>query len=195
MAARPAHVLSRYAALLPLAGKAPAHFPTPACLTDRREGNRYKPLVEWAAYDAHKTSAQRRRSHIRHLEQSRAVAGRNLVLDMSGFSSCDRAHMKGIRQLQGRPIQTHRSSHACCLPAAMDPREDHRESAARALRELVLLQRARAQQQAMAAAAGPGGSGGAPAGPRPSLADQPEFMLAFLVYVLAHHPDFPQVCG
>lgn len=81
----------------------------------------------------------------------------------------------------------------------MDPREDHRESAARALRELVMLQRARAQQQAMAAAAavaaGPGGSGGAPAAPRPSLADQPEFMLAFLVYVLAHHPDFPQVCA
>ncbi|GFR39816.1 hypothetical protein Agub_g308, partial [Astrephomene gubernaculifera] len=124
-----------------------------------------------------------------------------------------RAFGEEVRLFLHSSLQLGRRAHvtakfAALLPlAAMDPIPHHRDAAARTLLEVVLLQRARAQQQATAAAAGDGGggtSGGAGAaagggataaggGGRPSLADHPEFLLPFLVYVLGHHPDCPPV--
>ncbi|KAG2501809.1 hypothetical protein HYH03_000309 [Edaphochlamys debaryana] len=92
------------------------------------------------------------------------------------------------------------AKYAAVLPlSAVDPRESNPEAAARRLRDAVARLRRKAQQDALQAAArvgaGPGGS--ASAGPDPaaaaSLANQPEFLLAYLVYALAHHPDFPQM--
>ncbi len=70
----------------------------------------------------------------------------------------------------------------------MDPVPEHAEAAARTLREVVLLTRRRMAAAALAAATGGAGAGGAGTS-RPSLGDAPEFLLAHLVYVLAHHPD------
>ncbi|EFJ43510.1 hypothetical protein VOLCADRAFT_121419 [Volvox carteri f. nagariensis] len=91
------------------------------------------------------------------------------------------------------------AKYAALLPlACVDPRPEHRDTAGRMLREVVLVQRARAQEAAMEAAnttntAAPAAGGSSAASSRPSLADLPEFMLAFLVYILAHHPDCPEV--
>lgn len=69
----------------------------------------------------------------------------------------------------------------------MDPIPEHAEAAARTLRELVLLTRSRMAAAALATATGAAAAAGASS--RPSLGDAPEFLLAHLVYVLAHHPD------
>ncbi|GIL43844.1 hypothetical protein Vafri_1442 [Volvox africanus] len=89
------------------------------------------------------------------------------------------------------------SKYTALLPlAAMDPRPENQDAAARALREVVRLQRVRAQDAALEAVkaargAAAGSSGSTAATPRSSLSDLPEFMLAFLLYILAHHPDCP----
>lgn len=76
----------------------------------------------------------------------------------------------------------------------MDPKDEHREAAARALREVVLLRRAALQKAMTQQAAAPGPSSGSGPGPGAvSLADLPEFVMAYAVYLLAHHPDCPQV--
>ncbi|KAG2444766.1 hypothetical protein HXX76_001510 [Chlamydomonas incerta] len=81
-----------------------------------------------------------------------------------------------------------RSRYAAMLPlAVMDPVQEHAEAAARTLREVVLLTRSRMAAAALAAATGAAAPAGASS--RPSLGDAPEFLLAHLVYVLAHHPD------
>ncbi|GIL95473.1 hypothetical protein Vretimale_1495, partial [Volvox reticuliferus] len=89
------------------------------------------------------------------------------------------------------------SKYTALLPlAGMDPRPENQDAAARTLREVVRLLRVRAQDAALeavkAAQEGAAGSSGSASGaPRPSLSDLPEFMLAFLLYILAHHPDCP----
>jgi len=75
--------------------------------------------------------------------------------------------------------------------AAADPISKNKVGAARLLRTWVGERRAAVQTQTHAAARGSheGGS---------TLQDLPEMMLPYGLYILAHHPDFPQVrqsCG
>lgn len=74
--------------------------------------------------------------------------------------------------------------------AAADPISKNKVGAARLLRTWVGERRAAVQTQTHAAALGSheGGS---------TLQDLPEMMLPYGLYILAHHPDFPQVrqCG
>lgn len=72
--------------------------------------------------------------------------------------------------------------------------ESHRAAAGRALREYVQAKRTAAQaaaQQAVLAAANGHPSHAHPHHPVMPVRDLPDFMIAFLVYVLANHPDFP----
>ncbi len=81
-----------------------------------------------------------------------------------------------------------------CAPEGMDPKDDHREAAARTLREVVLLRRAQAQSMALQqATAGASPGAGGSARPASAVSDLPEFLMVFAIYVLAHHPDCPQV--
>ncbi|KAL4420139.1 hypothetical protein ABPG77_010355 [Micractinium sp. CCAP 211/92] len=67
---------------------------------------------------------------------------------------------------------------------AIDPEDRNRAAALRALRDYVLTRRAAVARlsQAQAAAGAGGGS---------LLGDMPEFLLPFLIFLLAHHPDYP----
>jgi hypothetical protein len=71
----------------------------------------------------------------------------------------------------------------------MDPSPVNKAAAARLLREFVALRR-RTAQQIITAAAG-GGAAGAEGGS--TLQELPEMMLPYTMYILAHHPDFPEV--
>jgi hypothetical protein len=90
--------------------------------------------------------------------------------------------------LQHRP-STHQLSakYAAMLPlAAADPNMDSKLKAARMLRTWVHERRAGVQAQ-MGAAARDAQEGGS------TLQDLPEMMVPYGLYILAHHPDFPQV--
>lgn len=90
--------------------------------------------------------------------------------------------------LQHRP-STHQLSakYAAMLPlAAADPNMDSKVKAARMLRTWVHERRAGVQAQ-MGAAARDAQEGGS------TLQDLPEMMVPYGLYILAHHPDFPQV--
>jgi hypothetical protein len=96
-------------------------------------------------------------------------------------------------------LQLRRSTHqlaakyAAMLPlAAVDPELSNKEAAARMLREWVHSRRAAVQQSIMCAAAAEGGAAGVRGGGS-TLQDQPEMLLPYGLYILAHHPDFPQV--
>jgi hypothetical protein len=96
-------------------------------------------------------------------------------------------------------LQMRRSTHqlaakyAAMLPlAAVDPELANKEAAARMLREWVHSRRAAVQQSIMSAAAAEGGAAGVHGGGS-TLQDQPEMLLPYGLYILAHHPDFPQV--
>jgi hypothetical protein len=98
-------------------------------------------------------------------------------------------------------VQMRRSTHqlaakyAAMLPlAAVDPELSNKEAAARMLREWVHSRRAAVQASIMSAAAAEGGAAGVRGGGS-TLQDQPEMLLPYGLYILAHHPDFPQVCG
>lgn len=94
--------------------------------------------------------------------------------------------------MQRRP-STHQLSakYAAMLPlGAMDPSRENKDAAARQLREWVHSRRQAVQQKVTAAAAA--GDGGARGGGS-TLQDMPEMILPYGVYILAHHPDFPQV--
>ncbi|KAG1666356.1 hypothetical protein FOA52_007894 [Chlamydomonas sp. UWO 241] len=70
------------------------------------------------------------------------------------------------------------SKYACFLAlAGMDPDKRNSQAAARLLREWVCRRRNAAQQ----------------AGEASTVVQQPEYLLPSLVYVLAHHPDMPEV--
>lgn len=78
----------------------------------------------------------------------------------------------------------------------MDPHRPNLEAAGRALREFAAARRhhALALAQLSATAAAAGGSGVRPAtAPSSSVTQQPEFLLPYLLYLLGHHPDMPQV--
>lgn len=95
--------------------------------------------------------------------------------------------------LQMRP-STHQlgAKYAAMLPlAAVDPSRPNKDSAARQLREWVHSRRAAVQQQITAAAAA--AAGGAARGGGSTLQDLPEMIVSYSLYILAHHPDFPQV--
>jgi hypothetical protein len=70
--------------------------------------------------------------------------------------------------------------------AAADPVQEHKAKAARMLRTWVHEKRSAVQAQVSAAArqTQEGGS---------TLQDQPEMMVPYGLYILAPHPDFPQV--
>jgi hypothetical protein len=70
--------------------------------------------------------------------------------------------------------------------AAADPIEENKVKAARMLRGWVHERRAAVQAQ-MSAAARDAQEGGS------TLQDLPEMMVPYGLYILAHHPDFPQV--
>jgi hypothetical protein len=70
--------------------------------------------------------------------------------------------------------------------AAADPIEDNKVKAARMLRGWVHERRAAVQAQ-MSTAARDAQEGGS------TLQDLPEMMVPYGLYILAHHPDFPQV--
>lgn len=94
--------------------------------------------------------------------------------------------------LQVRP-STHQlaAKYAAMLPlAAVDPVFANKEAAARQLKEWVHQRRTTVQQHIMsaAAAAGSGVLGGGS-----TLQDLPEMVVPYGLYILAHHPDFPQV--
>ena len=78
----------------------------------------------------------------------------------------------------------------------MDPSPANKATAARLLRDFVSLRSRTAQQtitaaqEAVKAAAG-GGAGVADGGS--ALQERPEMMLPYTIYILAHHPDFPEV--
>ncbi|GLC58277.1 hypothetical protein PLESTB_001340900 [Pleodorina starrii] len=159
--------------------------------------------------------------HLAKRHDSRLTAGAYVALALTMqdpvmevrqvFGEEVRAFLRSSLQQQQRPHVI--AKYAALLPlAGMDPRLEHREAAARSLREVVLLLRVRAQQAALArstttrgsvataatggdAAAGSGregaGAAAATSASRPSLSDLPEFLLAFLVYILGHHPDCP----
>jgi hypothetical protein len=78
--------------------------------------------------------------------------------------------------------------------AAVDPELPNKEAAARMLREWVHSRRAAVQQSIMSATAADGGAAGVRGGGS-TLQDQPEMLLPYGLYILAHHPDFPQVRG
>ncbi|KAL4458690.1 hypothetical protein ABPG75_013555 [Micractinium tetrahymenae] len=67
---------------------------------------------------------------------------------------------------------------------AIDPEDRNRAAALRALRDYVLTRRAAVARLSQAQAAAGGGGGNL-------LGDMPEFMLPFLIFLLAHHPDYP----
>eukprot|EP00879_Flechtneria_rotunda_P015681 GHRR01016403.1.p1 GENE.GHRR01016403.1~~GHRR01016403.1.p1 ORF type:complete len:1542 (+),score=797.44 GHRR01016403.1:616-5241(+) len=100
---------------------------------------------------------------------------------------------KLIKFFQHRP-STHQlaAKYAAMLPlAAMDPSKKNKDDAARKLREWVHGRRAAVQQLiTAAAAAGNGGAGGRGGGS--TLQELPEMVLPYGLYILAHHPDFPQ---
>lgn len=94
---------------------------------------------------------------------------------------------------QMRP-STHQlgAKYAAMLPlSAMDPSRPNKETAARQLREWVHSRRAVVQQNITAAAAA-AADGGAKGGGS-TLQDLPEMILPYGLYILAHHPDLPQV--
>jgi hypothetical protein len=70
--------------------------------------------------------------------------------------------------------------------AAADPLMDNKVQAARLLRSWVHERRCAVQAQ-MSAAARDAQEGGS------TLQDLPEMMVPYGLYILAHHPDFPQV--
>lgn len=70
--------------------------------------------------------------------------------------------------------------------AAADPIADNKVRAARMLRGWVHERRAAVQVQ-MSAAARDAQEGGS------TLQDLPEMLVPYGLYILAHHPDFPQV--
>ena len=87
----------------------------------------------------------------------------------------------------------------------MDPHRPNLEAAGRALREFsatrrqLALAHALSQQQQANAEASPTGDdeGGLTEAtrqrPASSVTQQPEFILPYLLYLLGHHPDMPQV--
>jgi hypothetical protein len=93
----------------------------------------------------------------------------------------------------------------CLHPAAVDPVAEAQAGAAKALRDYVTGKRRavqRAAQQAVlsASAASKGGQGGnvkgsaaaaGGGGGAGAIHELPEFMLPFVLYLLATHPDFP----
>jgi hypothetical protein len=81
--------------------------------------------------------------------------------------------------------------------AAMDPSRTNKQAAANHLHSFVQLRRrALAQAAAGAAAAGAAGKQQGAAAAGGALTQQPEMMLPYALYLLAHHPDFPTVsCG
>ncbi|WIA29168.1 hypothetical protein OEZ86_011679 [Tetradesmus obliquus] len=84
------------------------------------------------------------------------------------------------------------AKYAAMLPlAAVDPELANKEAAARMLREWVHSRRAAVQQSIMSAAAAAGGAAGVRGGGS-TLQEQPEMLLPYGLYILAHHPDFPQ---
>ncbi|BDA45205.1 Sister chromatid cohesion protein PDS5 homolog A [Coccomyxa sp. Obi] len=82
--------------------------------------------------------------------------------------------------------QAHRASkYAAMLAlAGMDPLDSNKVAAYAMLNDFVVLRR-RAAAKEVAAAAQASGSGG------PMLQNFPEFMLPYIIQILAHHPDFP----
>lgn len=72
---------------------------------------------------------------------------------------------------------------------AMDPSRANKEAAGRQLREWVHSRRAAVQQQITAAAAAADGNA---KGGGSTLQDLPEMVIPYGLYILAHHPDFPQ---
>jgi sister-chromatid-cohesion protein PDS5 len=90
-----------------------------------------------------------------------------------------------VARLDQRPQFGQRASkYAACLAMfGIDPEERNRRYALVTLRDHVLQRRRLVQQQAATtAAAGGGGS---------MIQEMPEFMLPFLIFLLAHHPDYP----
>lgn len=101
---------------------------------------------------------------------------------------------------------------SCLALAAVDPKDENTLAATRMLQELVRLRRAAAHHSALARAASasahearaassaPSGSnaaagtanGTAASSGGSSLPEHPEFLLPYLMYTLAHHPDFPE---
>eukprot|EP00882_Tetradesmus_deserticola_P017339 GHRQ01018572.1.p1 GENE.GHRQ01018572.1~~GHRQ01018572.1.p1 ORF type:complete len:635 (+),score=352.40 GHRQ01018572.1:264-1907(+) len=84
------------------------------------------------------------------------------------------------------------AKYAAMLPlAAVDPVLPNKEAAARMLREWVHSRRAAVQASIMSATAAEGGSADVRGGGS-TLQEQPEMLLPYGLYILAHHPDFPQ---
>jgi hypothetical protein len=80
--------------------------------------------------------------------------------------------------------------------AAMDPADANKYAAARYLRDWVHRRRAHVQQLitvAAAAAATTGGGGRDAQEGGSTMQDLPEMVMPYGLYILAHHPDFPQV--
>lgn len=93
--------------------------------------------------------------------------------------------------LQARP-STHQlaAKYAAMLPlAGMDPCKENKDAADRRLREFVVLRRHAAQQYitSMASSSSKAPSGGS------TLQELPEMVVPYVTYILAHHPDFPEV--
>ncbi|GAB4821978.1 hypothetical protein N2152v2_009024 [Parachlorella kessleri] len=67
---------------------------------------------------------------------------------------------------------------------AVDPQPGNQAAAFKVLREYVALRRRHLQQAAQVTAAAGGGGAN-------MIHDMPEFMLPYLIFILAHHPDYP----
>ena len=83
---------------------------------------------------------------------------------------------------------------ACLALFAADPEPRNRAYALRTLRDFTAQRRravAALAARAAAARGGAGGADGAPGGGATLLHEMPDFLLAFLVFLLAHHPDYP----
>lgn len=70
--------------------------------------------------------------------------------------------------------------------SAMDPSRRNRQQAEQALESLVQRRRKNLSRAATIAACASGAGGS-------NIPDQPDFMLPYAVFILAHHPDFPEV--
>lgn len=70
--------------------------------------------------------------------------------------------------------------------AAMDPSKRNRQQAQQDLHSFVCRRRRHMGDAATAAAFASGGGG-------VTVPDQPDFILPYVVFLLAHHPDFPEV--